>query len=596
MPPNRVPRSFFLTALLYLFVPTAVVLIVFGPWPFPAAIVSGLFVYWVMRIEKPPKISSSSLLSTWPYLILAAGAVWLSGILPPFAENSDWHKHYALFNLMASHSWPPVVAMDDGIATLRYSLSYYVFPALAAKCLGILALPASIFTWTVLGVYLVLVLAFGRGSSPGIALIQGCIFLLFSGADIIGTYLSRNVWVLPSPEFPPFHIEWWSTFGVYASSITNLFWAPQHAIAGWISVFLVLRYPLQSVQTAGIIIATLSVWSPFCAVGIFPSLLWATIKTGYRELFTRANLIAAPILLLCAAMFLSKESAGIPRSFIWDQAHISISVWFAFIVLEFGAIALILAIINSQKRLLIAVHAAFLLVISLFSVGSANDLLMRASIPSLGLLAALSATSIVFAKNGIWKGLLGVCLIAGLATPFGEIARSFVAQRILHHESFSIQRILNGESRGYAPQYLVYEKDIDGRFTIQKVMDLTDLNFSQFGIADFKEEMRIESAGFTDAALVSNEVTLPKGLYRLDAVLDWDVTPQKDGKNAGHISFHGKEILIPIMCSKACNEHLTRYFESAGEPFRLCFGLGGWSTGKGFIALKQLEISSIKAR
>ncbi|EGH67413.1 hypothetical protein PSYAC_21371, partial [Pseudomonas syringae pv. actinidiae str. M302091] len=38
----------------------------------------------------------------------------------------------------------------------------------------------------------------------------------------------------------------------------------------------------------------------------------------------------------------------------------------------------------------------------------------------------------------------------------------------------------------------------------------------------------------------------------------------------------------------------TAYFTSDGQPFRLSFGLGGWSTGKGSVQLKSLKIELLK--
>ena len=92
-----------------------------------------------------------SLGATWPYLVMAAGFVWLSGVLPPFAENHDWYKHYALFNELIDQSWPVAVPHGGALSTLRYSLSYYAIPAIVAKFAGHAWLGPANFAWTTLG-------------------------------------------------------------------------------------------------------------------------------------------------------------------------------------------------------------------------------------------------------------------------------------------------------------------------------------------------------------------------------------------------------------------------------------------------------------
>lgn len=580
--------SFLFTAVfLYLFIPSAVVLLYFGPWPAASAIAAVMAVYW--GVATPPRkyrLSARAIADTWPYLILASGAVWFSGILPPFAETLDWYKHYAVFNALVDQSWPPIFPTEKGIATLRYSLAYYVVPSVAAKLLGSRILSAAIFAWTVAGLYLAMLLAFGgKARTSAEAFLLGGIFLLFSGADIVGYYLTGFM-------AGPLHFEWWAGFGELSSSVTDLFWVPQHALAAWLAAFLVLRYPVACLRRAGVIVATVALWSPFSALGVVPVLAWAAFRKGWKPLATRMNWIAAPVLLIAAAVFLTKGSAGIPAGVIWDSPQFTIGKWLFFLAAEFGVIALSLWILGQADAVLIGILTAFLSAIALFNVGVYNDLLMRASIPALGILAVLSATAVAHAPGGIRKAPLIICLVAGLATPMGEMMRSIVGSRIKNHDALTILDVVRDNDQ-FVPQYLVF--DVAGKFKFDNVMDIADLWFTESGPGQVDRlSHHVESGVFTDTALVSNDFYLAPGWYRLDAVMNWDVVAREPDKDAAYLSLQERSILTPIKSSKATAMHATSYYYAKGGNVRLSFGLGGQSPGKGFIELTELKISSMK--
>src|SRR5262245_37363488 len=88
---NRI-EPLFVTALLYLFIPSTIVLLYFGRWPIVTLAAVGAAIFWLVKpspkTAEPPSRSSPSdfwltfrqtLRNTWPYMALALGAVWLSG-------------------------------------------------------------------------------------------------------------------------------------------------------------------------------------------------------------------------------------------------------------------------------------------------------------------------------------------------------------------------------------------------------------------------------------------------------------------------------------------------------------------------------------
>jgi len=595
----------FCLAWLYLLLPSLLVLAAFLPAFLPAVfspflsraagiavLAIGLLAAWIVLRRTPGEGSGWPLAqhSTWPYLAVAAASVWLAGVLPPFAENIDWVKHYALFNELVNQSWPPVVATEGGLGTLRYSLSYYVVPALAATHAGSAWLAPAIFIWTAFGLYLVFTLAFDTRARSTAARFGVCLaFLLFSGADILGT------WIVGVRHALPLHFEWWAVFGQLSSQVTSLFWTPQHALSAWLGAFLLLRYPHRAVGGGAVLAAAVAVWSPFSAIGLAPLFAWAVLKTGPRALLTRVNCVAGLLLLAAAVFFLTRGAAGrIPSGFIWHTEGFTVARWLLFLLLEVGLPAAALLLVRPRAARLVLIGCAFLLLLSLTHVGVYNDLLMRASIPALSVLAVLAADALVRAPNDLRKVGLVLCLLAGLATPLGEIARAFSAPRIAHSATLGLADIVGGGDRRIEGQYLV--PGGPANLSRHTVAMLNGMRFSQFGTAGFDlARLRVESAQYADAALVSEPIALAPGLYQLEATLDWDVRAPQGAPHAAHLSLHGQRVLIPIPPSRAAGKTVSAYFYSDGSAVRLSAGLGGWSSGAGYLQLRQVRLYALGA-
>jgi hypothetical protein len=258
--------------------------------------------------------------------------------------------------------------------------------------------------------------------------------------------------------------------------------------------------------------------------------------------------------------------------------------------LEFVLLAFFLALVNRRKWLLLGFITVSLVALSLFSFGSANDLLMRGSIPLLAVLAGLSATTIIYSHNSVRKMALIACVFVGAITPLMEITRSITAHRLHHSRELELRDLIDA-NESLAPQYLVYkieERDSGG-------IGLADLRFDRYGKAESVPALhRVASDSFTDGGLVSNLLSLPKGYYKVEAIFDWAITPATATKNGAHLSLHGKRLLVPIMAGIEKNKHVTSYFYSDGKPLAISFGLGGWSTGKGTIELKKIDIYAVR--
>ncbi|MDO7933390.1 hypothetical protein Q6A26_14745 [Xanthomonas euvesicatoria pv. eucalypti] len=442
----------FVLGFLYVFIPSTPLWLAFCPWPYltiPSALLACFLA--LGNIEHFRFIRARGMA-----LPVAAGVVaaLLPGVLPPFAENSDWLKHYALFNALVLGEWPVRVSIPEGDGLLRYSLSYYVMPALGAKILGVKALPLLVFVWTALGTGLVFshVVA-SRGLSRGKVVAALIVFMAFSGADILGTLLTGYT------RGPSFHLEWWAGFGELSASVTNLVWAPQHALPGWLVALMIYRFPERSVANAGVLLAAVALWSPFCAVGLLPLYAWAMVSVGPRVALTFSNCLLGPVLMVSAASYLLGGSGGIPFGFSWSHPLFTSAKWVVFVLLEFALVTFSLLFAQTNARSWVIVSTSFLLLLTLLSFGNNNDLLMRGSIPALGILAMACASVAVDPRLPLLRKLpLLVLLGVGAVTPVGELTRALIMPRIESPAQITLGDIV-ANNKAAIPQYLNMDSD-----------------------------------------------------------------------------------------------------------------------------------------
>lgn len=423
----------FLSAIAYLLLPTIIFVSAFSDRSAILLISIGMLASTYSVYKSSVKVIATPTTREWaPFVSVGILAVFLSGIIPPLAQNSDWPKHYALFNLMTEQVWPPKVDIDGISYTLRYPLAWYTVPSLVGGVIGRWSVPYAAFAWTTLGLVIALRLSFQNMENRWQKIVACLIFLLFSGADIVG-YAVTNFSIGPA-----FHIEWWAGFAESPSNITSLFWTPQHALPAWIGTALFLRYPTRSARS-GIIIATaIAGWSPFVLIGMLPVTIISLIRCGIRQAFSPQNFTAL-LIFVPTATFLVQETGSLPTGMGWNDQHFSAHKYLAFVVLEFGMIGAAIVWINRSALPPIVMCLLFLTALALTRVGEYNDLMMRGSLPALCVLAILAAETVIKNKIRTTAPLL-VLLAIGALVPLGEIARGFVDDRITSPEQITIQQ------------------------------------------------------------------------------------------------------------------------------------------------------------
>ncbi len=375
--------------------------------------------------------------------IVAVAVGWsiLGGLGHFVYANFDWTFRDAVLLDLVRSPWP--VTYDYGPRhlelLLRAPTGMYLPSAIVGKALGIRAADLAMLVWIASGVTLTFLLMFRderRLDRIGVRLL---VFVLFSGMDIVGV-LARG-----TPVALGDHIEWWAYLFQYPSITTQMFWAPGHAVPGWLIVAWLLgrgdrRVPI---PFAIALLSLVPLWSPLAAIGVAPILGVAIAREmskgpvgdAVRSLIDLRlwTCIVVSVLLVYPYLTLGTGilDAGFNTKVRWVGEDFA-ARYVEFVLLEFGLMSALLLYRFRADPMLIAAIATLLL-IPTYHFGPANDLALRASNPGLALLAMrlgswLSAPS----RNPVdarARVAAIVLLAVGAVTPFLEVSRLLTETR-----------------------------------------------------------------------------------------------------------------------------------------------------------------------
>ncbi len=449
------------------------VLIFLGGWlRLPLAVGAGalwIVAAWRLAVDDPRDRDESPALS-WPLLAAVAGlaavVTFLSGAGGWGAGDDDWLKHDTILRDLLTRPWPVTYESGHGPILLVYYTGFYLPAALLGKLSGgswavaSQALALTMFTGTTLAGAWLAVLGKRAGRRGGwIAL---AVFGGFSGLDLLGKALVNRWNGLPVNFGDWSDIEWWAQFAQYPSNAASLFWAPQHALGGWLPLALALddwfRGDNTLARRGAWTLAAAAVWSPLAAVGLLPLVgamigwrAWPAkgLRADWRSLLTLENaagIMAGGLfaLYLCArfqpyplpAEFVVKP--GFTPMPLLDVDHLPMPLLYVlFVGIEFAGLSAALWWFLAGRseddapgeRFLLLVATATLLVLPTLRYGYANDLVMRGGGPALFLLQALLVRMFARAGDGrqrlaVW--LAAALLVAGLGNTALEYRRHIV--------------------------------------------------------------------------------------------------------------------------------------------------------------------------
>ena len=308
-----------------------------------------------------------------------------------------------------------------------------------------------LLAWSALGTFLFLVLLPLPCVLGWRLLLASLCVVGFSGMDVLGAALLHG----QMPIFP-LPIEWWTPW-TYTSPTGQLLWAPNHALALWIGTALYMRHrhDTQLPVLALTAIPVLVLWTPFALLGLLP-LLVATLLQRHQDCWAVVRQLPALFWLSVALgsyvmlrYLLMTSASSVSAAGLSAMPHASgatswspeplvaaaalnadtLVQYSVFVLCEFLMLAVAIwpgTPVHLRPTLRIALLV--LLVLPLFRLGPSNDLLLRASTPSL--IVLLIAVLGLFQRTaeaplGIARrGLIACMLVVGALTPIQEIARA----------------------------------------------------------------------------------------------------------------------------------------------------------------------------
>lgn len=402
---------------------------------------------------------------------LACAVPWvvLSGIGHLVYANQDWLVRDAVLLDLVMRPWPVVyhAVGEQGDLLLRAPIGFYLPAAALGKLGGMGLAGVAFFFWCLFGVVLSLWLVARRAATPREMLVRVLVFVFFSGMDGIGTLLRGQMPTLGS------HIEWWAGLFQYSSHTTQLFWVPNHALPGWLAIgwLLSTRIERLPIGMAVALLACVPLWSPLTAIGIAPFFTLAIVLRlraagwNWRLLVLPDALLIAGIACALVFPYLLLSGQAMPMGSIleaYPQAGMGRFVmrYAEFVVLEFLVLGVLLLLHFRRDAMLIAALAV-LLVLPLIHFGPYNDLVMRASIPALAVLAIrlgdwfgpawTSTAAAAGERQEDPRASLAMLVFAvGVFTPLLELSRPLVAPAW----DFDLTRNLIRATNGVAPHYL----------------------------------------------------------------------------------------------------------------------------------------------
>jgi hypothetical protein len=442
-------------AVVYLALPVAIFFLQwFKPWfgaPLAVAALAGL----PYLLPLPASHEQRTLPVRSLVFAAAVAAVWtlLGGAGHFFFANYfDWHLRDAVLRDLAVLPLPPAYRMDAGLPLiLRAPLGYFALPGLLGRLLGVRYADGILFLWTFAGtlLFLVQILA-GERRWRSLLLIAATV-VLFSGMDVLGN--PQSLFDITS------HKEWWAGLFQYSSDSTLLFWVPNHALPGWLSIALLYRARdnRRFLAIAAWLGALTLIWAPLVSIGLLPffaALTWRSLRHGtWRSLFSICNLVAGPLVAGGSAIYLTIATGSIPSgngpAVPW-QAWIFI--YLTFLLVEFLLLSYLLVrdFRDGIEPLYFGVAIAVLILLPNFSFGPGNDIVMRGSIPALA--------AVMFAVVDGWARparllrpnfLLTLLLLIGAVTPASEIARALLWPRWEPRLDRSVYEAAGGASANY---------------------------------------------------------------------------------------------------------------------------------------------------
>ena len=352
--------------------------------------------------------------------LIAFSLLLLSGEGRFLYANVDWQVRFAVLRDMGQNPWPFVYTARVEPDLLRAPIGMFLVPALIFKAFGSRAGDIALLLQNAMLVALLLALGSQLFSDRRSRLVALAVFVLFSGMDAIGDLLVQGMLTG--------HMEDWAATLQYSSTITLLFWVPQHAIAAWVGAvgYMLWRDGRMPLAPWLALLPMTALWSPLGLMGAMPFVALAGIRTLVaRALHWQDIAVPAAALLLCIPTLLYLAAAGDDVGFSF--VSIPYLQWLIFQSLETLPFLIPLLLVGKAVRLgrdSLWLTFAWLMLIPFVQIGWSHDFMMRGSITALALIAVMVSDQL--AQQGAMRHWLIVVLATGSATGLAEIRRALI--------------------------------------------------------------------------------------------------------------------------------------------------------------------------
>lgn len=378
-------RHLFIASIAYLFLP---ICLFFYGWTHPALalFITALFLFLSVAMTKKIMGTVTIPLKTM-ILVGTLLTVWtlLSGAGHRGFFDGDFYKHSAILSDLIRYDWPVTYRLRESeqVVHLVYYFAYYLPSALIGKWVGWKWANISLFFWTGAGIslaYAWLMAVVEQKKQVFFAFL----FPFFSGLDIVGRTIMGKKVVNDSDW------EWWGRNWQYSGNTTLFFYVPQHVLAGWICMGILLycflknkKLPLQE-----LLLASTLLWSPFIFIGTLPFYLWMIYKKKIT-ISPWSLVFSLGIMGIMGLFFLSNMALTVAETkasgWLWNIEKVFGSFLLVrlslFYILEFALFTFLVLKKKWSSFLILAMVILFL--IPWYKMGLMNDLAMRASIPAL---------------------------------------------------------------------------------------------------------------------------------------------------------------------------------------------------------------------
>jgi len=353
---------------------------------------------------------------------VAAILLLLGGEGRLFYATADWQIRDAVLADMGNHRWPFDYWLDGRAKMLRAPVGMYLLAALVG---GASQLGRDWALFAQNSLVFALILAQGSALFEGrrARLVALIIFVTFSGLDVVGTLLFQLF--IGGAEWA--HIERWSVIYQYSAHITQIFWVPQHALAGWTAAltYLLWRRKLAPIGLFAASVPLVALWSPLVLFGALPFAVIAglrALRTGEWNGRDVLSCALAALLALPALIYLSADAASVGSGY---RPPLLLS-YILILLIEIVPFLVPLLLDRSRKtdRATVLIAGGCLFLMPLWGIGSNNDFQMRASIMPLALLAFAFAKWAGRVEQWVGKSFVVAMVLLGSVTGGIEIDRA----------------------------------------------------------------------------------------------------------------------------------------------------------------------------